>query len=310
MSQTSAETAEAIVAPAAVIPPRAKSRLDKFREKHGNIGQEITDWFNARQPRPVSTVIALTCVFILLGLGTWQLQRLHWKNGLLQQAMEDFKLPPADLRKHPPVNDADWSALHYKSVVLQGKWLTPFHAIKMGPRTYNEDAGYQLVVPLLLADNQVVLINRGFATDKVALLPPETQAAVIHGVVYQPETTKPYFMPENIPSRNEWVWPDVVAMGHEFGRDHVAPVMVFENRISDHEGFPIGGQLPLPNTNSHWHYAATWYALALALLGVWLMASNPTPAKPESTLGKDAEGKQKDLNDPVAKRGMYPEATD
>jgi surfeit locus 1 family protein len=291
MSQTTAATAEQVNIPAPQIPPPAKSRLALFWERHRDVGGNFNRWIHSRDLKPVSTVIAVSGVIILLSLGTWQMQRLHWKNDLLRHAIEDFKLPPADLRKHPPVSDADWSALHYKPVILQGKWLTPFHAIKMAPRTHDGDAGYQLVVPLLLADNQIVLINRGFAPDKMGVLPPETPGAVIRGVAYQPETTKPYFMPENIPSRNEWVWPDMVAMGHEFGRDHVVPVMIYENHVIDRDGFPIGGQLPLPSTNSHWHYAATWYALALALLGVWLMASNLKSVKPESTLGEAANGK-------------------
>jgi surfeit locus 1 family protein len=294
-------TAEEI--PQSEAPLKTPSRFGKFWGKRHN----FSNWLGSRHFGAVATTIALVCTLILIGLGSWQLKRLDWKNSLLVEAQEAFKKEALDLRTNPPVSDKDWAALHYKPVILKGHWLTPFRAIKMGPRTYQEQAGYQLIIPLQLDDNQVVLVNRGFAPDKMGILPPEKTMALIRGVAYLPETTKPPFMPENIPSRGAWIWPDMMAMGHEIGRDHIAPVMVYENKIDGKDDYPIGGQLPLPGTNSHRQYAVTWYALAFALIGVWLMASNPKPETPESTLGA---GKDKEVIDPVAQRGLYPEATD
>jgi surfeit locus 1 family protein len=297
-----AATPETVQETAPATPaPKADNRLTRLWARFS-----LRQWLASRRFGAVATTIALLCTIILLGLGGWQLHRLHWKNDLLIIAQKDFAKAPADLRQHPPVSDSDWSALHYKPVIVKGHWLAPFHAIKMGPRTYKEQAGYQLVIPLQLPDNQVVLIDRGFAPDKMGVLPPAIPEITIHGVAYQPETTKPYFMPENIPSRSQWIWPDIMAMGHEIGRDHIAPVMIFEDQIKGNDNYPIGGQLPLPSLNSHRQYAITWFALAFALIGVWLMASNPKPEK-ETTL---PAGKEKETTDPVAKRGMYPEATD
>jgi cytochrome oxidase assembly protein ShyY1 len=112
-------------------------------------------------------------------------------------------------------------------------------------------------------------------------------------------------LPENIPSRNQWTWLDIEAMGHETGFSHVAPVAVYETRDPSRDTYPIGGQLPLPLSNSHWHYAATWYALALILLGVYVMSMNPKQDKQT----EDNSNAAQEI-DPVARRGLYPEATD
>ena len=286
--------------PSADLAPKEPSRLAILMEKFAN-------WLASRRFGKVVTPIALLCIVIMLSLGGWQIQRLNWKNHVLLGAQEDFKKTPADLRLNPPGSAKAWEALHYKPVTLRGHWLTPFNAIKMGPRTYDGQAGYQLIIPLQLNDNQIVLINRGFVTDKIALLPPNKADVVIRGIAYLPETEKPRYLPENIPSRGVWVWPDMQAMGHEVGRDNIAPVMVYENRIDGKDEYPIGGQLPLPSANRHKEYALTWYGLALALTIIWLMASNPKASKPAGTL---KAGKEKTPVDPVAQRGMYPEATD
>src|SRR5271163_4015811 len=41
-------------------------------------------------------------VLILLGLGTWQVYRLHWKEGILAEITAAEQHPPAPLADHPP----------------------------------------------------------------------------------------------------------------------------------------------------------------------------------------------------------------
>lgn len=269
------------------------------------------DWLMSRQPRPFPTVVMLVGTCVLLGLGGWQIQRTHEKNSLLDEITREFAAPPLNfalnLQTKPPKTAEEWRKLHYKPVILQGNWMTPVYMLRLGPRVHEEKQGYHLIMPLRLDNNQVVLVNRGFMPEKMASLPPVPGPVLIHGVAYQPDPVKPPYLPENIPSRDVWTWTDLPAMAHEVGVREVAPVIIYEDRVSDRDSYPIGGQLPLPSHNRHWHYAVTWYALALTLMVIWMTSSNPK--QPQSDATPPADG-QKDLSDPVARRGMYPEATD
>lgn len=268
--------------------------------------QASVNFIRNREFRIIPAIFVVMGVAILLSLGTWQVMRLHEKNAELQQIRTGLVQDAADLRDALPLRASQWEKLAHHPVRLQGAWL-PMHQFRLAPRTFEEQVGYHLIQPLRLKDNQIVLVNRGFVPDGVSLMPAEENENVqVFGVAIQPPAIKPRYAPENIPSRNEWVWFDLKAMGHEIGFGRVAPVVVYEDRVVDRDSYPIGGQVPMPFHNRHRQYAVTWYCLALALIGVWMTASTPTPRKPEDLHNPAGP----DLSDPVARRGMYPEATD
>lgn len=273
----------------------------------GNIFTKIKGWLVSRAPRPFTTTVMLLGTLVLLGLGTWQILRTHEKNILLDQVVNGFSDPAINLQTGLPAKAEEWKNLHYRPVILQGTWLEPSYMLRLGPRVYEGTVGYHLIMPLRLENQQIVLVNRGFMPEKMSNLPPpQGKVTVIQGVAYQPENIKPSYVPENVPSRDVWTWIDLTAMAHEVGVKSVAPVMIYEDRVTDRDAYPIGGQLPLPSHNRHWHYAVTWFALALALMVIWMIASNPKPNQKPIP----ATDGQPESTDPVALRGMYPEATD
>ncbi len=266
----------------------------------------IEEFILSREPRLGPTLFTLVSVAVLMGLGTWQMIRLDQKNQLLQQIQHQFRDAPADLRGTAPVNDEAWRALDYHSVLVSGTWM-PAIEFKMAPRTHEGAVGYHLIRPLRLDTNEIVFVNLGFVPEKMTVLPAEAKPVQLMGIAHVPNPVRPEFVPENVPSRGAWVWSDLNAMAHEVGVADVAPVMIYENRVTDRDAYPIGGQLPLPLHNRHWHYAVTWYALAFSLIGVWMIASSPKQV--EATTAAPAVPTE-DLSDPVARRGRYPEATD
>lgn len=294
---------EAVLSDAVIARPPHKAVAAVLK-----VASKANQWMLSREPRLFPTIVMLVGAFILLGLGTWQIQRTNEKNALLNGMTQAFESAPINLTVAEPNDAEQWRQLHYKPVVIKGTWMSPAHIIKLAPRVFEETVGYQLLMPLRLANQQVVMVNLGFMPEKMASLPPENAAAIIHGVAYMPEATKPNYLPENVPSRGIWTWTDLAALGHEVGVDGIAPVIIYQDRVSDRDSYPIGGQLPLPSHNRHWHYAVTWYALALALMVIWMIASNPKPKI--ETPPTAANDSAKDLSDPVARRGMYPEATD
>lgn len=264
--------------------------------------QAIARFFATRKPRLIPSIVVFLCTLILLSLGTWQLLRLQEKNTLIATLKTQWAAAPADLRAHMPQQEKDWHALENKTVLIEGKWLG-LYQFKLSPRTYEEQTGFQLIQPLQLTNGQIVLVNRGFVRDGAAILDKADSDAILQGIILPPETKKPMWREENIPARDQWTWPDVAAMAHEVGTGNVAPVLLYAARDTVSDDYPIGGQAPAPANNNHAQYAMTWYALALALLLVYLAACGDKDVATAAT----PEG---EAMDPVKARGLYPEATD
>lgn len=289
----SEETAAAPAAPEAVAPPSRLKRL--FARINGYI------W--SRSPSKGVMIFVGICLVILMSLGTWQVMRLHQKNELLNSIKEKISAPLLDQTKKYPRTPEEWKKLTYQPILLEGAWVN-LHSFKLIPRTYEGQVGYQWLVPLQLPDQQVVLIDRGFVPDGQAILPSrESDKVTVQGIGLVPPERKPWQTPENIPSRGLWTWLDMTALQHEIGVRDMAPIVVYELRTPGSDEYPIGGQFPTPANNRHAQYAMTWYMLALVLLFITFIASGPRTTKAGATPSNK-------IADPVAERGMYPEATD
>ena len=122
---------------------------------------ETTD-LAAGRSRPRSALLiglGLVLFVILIGLGTWQVQRLHWKEDLLatiDRRTHSAPLALADVeREFAASHDVD-----YTPVTVTGTFL------HQGERhffsTWQGDSGFNVYTPLQLDDGRFVLVNRGF----------------------------------------------------------------------------------------------------------------------------------------------------
>src|SRR5215469_11483136 len=84
---------------------------------------------------------------LLLGLGTWQVQRLHWKEGLIAARQAGLHAPPAAL---PTTLDAA-RALEFHPVRAEGQFRND-RELYLNQESLRGDAGFHLVTPLILAD--------------------------------------------------------------------------------------------------------------------------------------------------------------
>lgn len=243
----------------------------------------ITGFAASRRFGLWSSLIAAILCSVLLGLGTWQVIRLHQKNTLIDHMTAQMQQAERDLRLRPPASATEWDALDYRRVVLQGDWLD-LHQFKLIPRTYEGENGYHLLVPFRLQNGQIVLVNRGWTPSKTDIGPlSQNGTAIIAGIVRKVPATKPFGMMDNIPAKKQWAWPDLKAMANVVGVQHLAPAIVYAERagetpdktVNDADEYPIGGQVQIAIRNEHKHYALTWYALALAFLVIWLAAARP-----------------------------------
>ena len=222
-------------------------------------------------------VAALIALAILVGLGTWQLQRKAWKEDLIAQIETRAHGEPGAIL--PEAEWSDWRADkdEFRKVRVTGTFLhsfeTPVYGLAPGEQRGAPTQGYYLVTPLKLSSGAIVLINRGFVPTplKDPASRPQSQPAgevTITGLVRAPEARNP-FTPKDDPSRNVWFARDPLAIATAHGLERVAPFLVDADASPNPGGWPRGGQTLLNLPNNHLQYAVTWFGIALTLIGVF-----------------------------------------
>jgi surfeit locus 1 family protein len=228
-----------------------------------------------KRPFPyVAAILGVLAFGALVALGTWQVERLHWKEGLLATIDQRIHSAPRSL---PEIERlfADRHDVEYRPVTLKGRFL---HA---GERhflaTWNGDAGFNIYTPLKLDDGRYVFVNRGFVPydrkDPATRAGGQIQGEVtVTGLARNPLAEKPSFIvPDNDPAKNMFYWKDLPAMTATAGLPagaKVLPFFVDAGAAPNPGGLPVGGVTLVDLPNNHFQYALTWYGLALVLLVV------------------------------------------
>lgn len=203
-------------------------------------------------------------VAILAGLGTWQVQRLHWKTDLI--ARVDARLAAEPVAAPEPDRWAQIASRdEYTRVRLTGTFLHDKEALLVA--STERGPGYWVLTPLVQADGNAVIVNRGFVTGEWR--DPATRAAgqlagdaTVTGLLRTSEAAS-WILRANDPAADRWYRRDPAALAKARGLDRVAPFFVDADATPNPGGWPIGGMTRVVFNNHHLIYAITWYALAL-----------------------------------------------
>jgi surfeit locus 1 family protein len=220
---------------------------------------------------------ALVAFVVLVGLGTWQVERKAWKEALIASLTERLAASPVAL---PPA--AGWPALdrrgdEYRRVKFQADFDHAKEVLVYGAASaFRPDVsgpGYWVFTPAHLADGSDVMVNRGFVPEgrRDAAMRAAGQVAgpvEIVGVLRWPDA-RSWFVPVDDPRRNLWFTRDPSSMAAAKGLGPVAPFYVEQESPVPPGGLPQPGRLVVRLRNEHLQYALTWYGLALVLAGVF-----------------------------------------
>lgn len=224
-------------------------------------------------------VLLAVAFAILVSLGTWQMQRLYWKEGLLTAIQERRSAPPVALAEIEKIF-AEGGDIDYRTVTVSGTFdhgkERHFFA------THNGRTGYYIFTPLTIEDGRALFVNRGFVPfeqkDPATRLAGELPASVaIHGLARPKLLEKPSsLVPDNDLAKNIFYWKDLDAMASSVGLpiDKVVPFFIDADATPNPGGLPIGGVTQFDLPNNHLQYALTWYGLAAALVlvsGIYIL---------------------------------------
>jgi surfeit locus 1 family protein len=218
-------------------------------------------------------VLVPVAMAILLSLGTWQVNRLHWKESLLASIDERSHAPAADIADIE-AQLAAGEEIDYRHATASGRFLNDKERHFLA--TFDGEAGFYLYTPLELADGRFLFVNRGFVpydlkeagTRPGSLLEgPQTVTGLARARLNEKPSS---LVPDNNEATNIFYWKDLSRMAASTGlpEDRVLPFFLDADATPVPGGLPKGGVTQVDLPNSHLQYAITWYGLAFALAAV------------------------------------------
>jgi surfeit locus 1 family protein len=219
------------------------------------------------------TLFTAPAVLLLLGLGSWQIQRLYWKQDLIAQRQAAVSAAPILATGNL---EEDARGMEFRHITDEGVFLHD-KEIFLGATSEAGRQGYQVLTPLLEPGGRIVFANRGFIPAE--LKDPAKRAAGqilgtvrVQGLLRLPPAGKPtWFLPDNRPDLNYWFWVDLPAMSAADKLDRVASFYIDADASPNPGGWPKGGVTRLALPNDHLQYAITWFSLAVALMVIYFL---------------------------------------
>ena len=208
--------------------------------------------------RVLFAVFSIAGTAVLGWLGNWQLDRLAWKQTVLEQIDQRIAAPavPVPLT---PVSSEDT----YLPVFAEGRFGQEYIRVLVSQKRIG--AGYR-VISAFKTEGRRILVDRGFIDLSKSSDMQADQAVVVQGNLHWPDEVDG-FTPAPDLEKNIWFARDVRALSEAL---QTQPILIVASQISppDQNIKPLeidSSAIP----NDHLQYAVTWFSLA----AIWIMMS-------------------------------------
>ncbi len=204
-------------------------------------------------------VIGISGTVVLAGLGTWQLQRLEWKEAILAEMEATLNGTPRGLTEATEPETIRFAPVRVNGMTT-GDEIHVLHATGQG-------AGYRLISAFETEDEGRIMLDEGYipASQKDTYRPP--RELTVTGNLHIPDDVTGSTPDPDVDS-NIWYGRDVTQMSGALAAD---PVYVVVREVE--AGETVATPLPLDTSgvpNSHLGYAIQWFGLALVWAGMTL----------------------------------------
>ncbi len=203
------------------------------------------------------SVFIIFFIFVFIGLGTWQIIRLNWKNNLILEIENSLKNPPVELTQS---NKENFLKIKTSGSIDFDKQIYLYNLNESGT------PGFEVINPITIEDENF-LINRGWipfekkGTQEINVF---DQKNIIGTLRLQGR--KNIFKPDNDLNENYWFSLNREDLLKFTGKNFSKYIIYLDGNY----------QLPRPKkitaniSNNHQKYAITWFSLALSILLLYL----------------------------------------
>lgn len=218
----------------------------------------------------VSHVIVLAILVAFVNLGMWQLRRLAERRAEIQQISQNMAGAARPLAEVLAQYGNDPDALPYRRVIVSGRYR-PADEVLLTPRSNGRRAGHHVVTPLVLADGQAVLVDRGwvpFEDDD----PPIEQAAppdgevTVEGILLPTQEATRYGAPGGGDRITYLSSVDVDVVQPQVGISLYPFWVQLQSQRPAPDALPLPGVPPERDEGPHQSYAWQWFSFAAILL--------------------------------------------
>ena len=226
------------------------------------------------RPTLLLGLLSTAIIAIFLSLGFWQLERADERRARDALQQERAQLSPVYITSFPETLAEELAG---RQIRIRGRYLP--EQFLLDNQVHKKQPGYHVLSPFALATlQQVVLVNRGWVPagsrrDRLPPVPlPEDQDLLIEGTVHLPQAN-PFTDPEHLMEGRGWPQRiqdiDYARLAERLGEPALVPATV---RLAETEPHGFIRQWPAPPMSAHKHtgYAIQWFAMAAAVLFLFL----------------------------------------
>ncbi len=193
-------------------------------------------------------------------LGTWQYQRLNWKNNLIKNIEQSVN--------NPFSFNTNIIYPELTSIILPDSYRTQNNPIFIGYKTYKGNNGFHLYFPIFKDNDFITVLNAGWIKNKDKKNTSNIFNKISNKKYYRAYIRnfykeKPYFTPQNNLNKNEWFYPDHLDLENYYSKKIQLDQYFVLAEVSVNKYFVNPMTLM---RNSHLQYLLTWYLLSLTSL--------------------------------------------
>lgn len=253
------------------------------------MGSRILAGYRFR-PRLLPTLLTVVVASLLLGLGGWQLDRAEQKRHLLEARERALQAPPTRIEEFR----GQWQDLRFRRVEVQGRYLPNRHLL-LDNQIARGQAGYHVLSAFEVDGiESLLLVNRGWVPvggDRSVL--PDIQSPAgelkIGGVVDSFPRLGMRLTADVVVSEG---WPLLVLelVEAELAQALGRPVLPLMLKLDPQPDAVYVREWVWPESfgpERHLGYAFQWYALAAALLTIYVVVNFQSAS--HDGLGKDGD---------------------
>ena len=201
------------------------------------------------------SIFVFFSIILFCSLGTWQIHRLQWKLDLISEINNGLNSEPVF---YSNTNIKNYQKVKFSGIFDFKKQIYLYSLNNKGK------PGYDIITPLKINSNEILLINRGWIQkdQKNNKNINKTISNSFEGILKK--ITKPNpFKPDNDIKNNIWYSLNLEDLENFTGYKLSNFVLFLQNN----QNILVENKIVSPDLpNNHLKYAITWYSVALSIL--------------------------------------------